>query len=128
MGFFSRRKRGKKEEIPPQKYIEIQLFPVKPWEANMVNALLDALQQLSGSIMTSNLVTRVSGLFFVAACLVSGLAFLITSLYLLSPKGFEKRLNKILVERPVVEKVEEEKTAPEEKATTGESSEEEKGE
>lgn len=89
----------------------------------MVNALLDTLQELSGSIMTSNLLSRLSGFFFVAACLVSGFALLITSLYLLSPKGFEKRLNKVLVERPVVEKVVQgEKATPEEKVTTEETS------
>lgn len=117
MGFSARRKKEKKGEKPPHKYVEIQFFPGKPWEANMVNALLDTLQELSGSIMTSNLLSRLSGFFFVAACLVSGFALLITSLYLLSPKGFEKRLNKVLVERPVVEKTQGEKAAPEEKAT-----------
>ncbi|MDI6759339.1 MAG: hypothetical protein QMD05_00800 [Candidatus Brocadiaceae bacterium] len=53
--------------------------------------------------MTSRPAERVVGVFFVIGSLVSGVALLVTMMYLISPDGFQKRLNKVLVEKPVVE-------------------------
>ncbi|MFQ5861731.1 MAG: hypothetical protein ACE5IC_01275 [Candidatus Brocadiales bacterium] len=89
----------------------------------MLNALLEALQEASGKIMTSRLVGRLGGAFFVVMCLVSGIALLITGMYLVDPKGFDERLSQVLVERPV-EAVSEE-TAEEEEEAVGEEAEEE---
>lgn len=88
----------------------------------MLNALLEALQEASGKIMTSNLVGKVSGVLFVVMCLVSGAALLITGMYLADPDGFDKRLSQVLVEKPVVAAVEE--TAEEEEAEEMETEEE----
>ena len=72
----------------------------------MLDGLLDGLQEASGRIVTSNIVGKLAGGFFVAACLVSGICLLITCMYLADPEGFDKRLGQILVERPVVAAVE----------------------
>lgn len=98
MGIFSKKKR---EAKPPRKCAEVQFFPIK-LELEMINAVLETLQEVSGMLMGSGLVSRLSGAFFVFASLVSGIALLITILYLMSPQGFEKRLSQVLVEKPVV--------------------------
>ena len=79
----------------------------------MLNALLEALQEISGLVMTSRLVERVVGVLFVMGTLVSGVALLITMMYLTSPEGFEKRLSRVWVEKPVVEAPAKGKTAAE---------------
>lgn len=68
----------------------------------MVNALLEALQEASGKLMTSSVVCRLGGAFFVVLTLVSGVALLVTGMYLADPEGFDERLSQVLVERPVV--------------------------
>ncbi|HHT9120249.1 MAG TPA: hypothetical protein ACFYD3_06885 [Candidatus Hypogeohydataceae bacterium YC41] len=68
----------------------------------MINVLLEALQEIAGLFMTSNLVQKLAGFFFLTASLLSGVALLVTIMYLASPEGFQKRLNKVLVEKPVV--------------------------
>lgn len=125
LGIFSGRKKGeKKGKPPPKEVMVVQILPIKLWwEDNMLNALLEALQEASGKIMTSRLVGRLGGAFFVVMCLVSGIALLITGMYLVDPKGFDERLSQVLVERPV-EAVSEE-TAEEEEEAVGEEAEEE---
>lgn len=100
MGIFSKKKA---EEAPKKDFLEIEIFPLYLSEESMINTLLEALQEISGLVMTSRLVERLAGVFFVMASLISGIALLITIMYLASPEGFEKRLNKVLVEKPVAE-------------------------
>lgn len=69
----------------------------------MISALLEALQEITGLAMTSRPAERVVGVLFVIGSLISGVALLVTMMYLISPDGFQKRLNKALVEKPVVE-------------------------
>ncbi len=93
----------------------------------MLDSLLEALQEVSGRIMASNSIGKVFGAMFVAICLMSGIALLVTGMYLADPEGFDKRLSQVLVERPVVagaeEAAEEEEEAVEE-ATEGATEEE----
>lgn len=69
----------------------------------MISALLEALQEIAGLAMTSRPAERVIGVLFVIGSLFSGVALLVTMIYLISPDGFQKMLNKALVEKPVVE-------------------------
>ena len=69
----------------------------------MISALLEALQEISGLVITSRPAERVVGVLFVIGSLISGVALLVTMMYLISPDGFQKGLNKALVEKPVVE-------------------------
>ncbi|MFQ5956727.1 MAG: hypothetical protein ACE5KK_03015 [Candidatus Brocadiales bacterium] len=73
----------------------------------MLIGLLEALQEVSGKMMTSSIVGRLSGAMFVVMCLASGIALFITGMYLADPKGFDERLSQVLVERPVVAGTEE---------------------
>ena len=68
----------------------------------MLDGLLDGLQEASGRILTSSIVGKMAGAFFVVACLVSGIGVLVTAMYLADPEGFDKRLSQVLVERPVI--------------------------
>lgn len=90
----------------------------------MLNALLEALQEASGKLMTSSIVGRLGGIFFVAIALVSGIALLVTGMYLANPKGFDERLSRVLVERPVVAGAEEGEEAVEEETESEEAAEE----
>ncbi|MFN3466164.1 MAG: hypothetical protein ACK4WF_00495 [Candidatus Brocadiales bacterium] len=104
MGIFSRKKaREKRAEEPPVSCMEIEIFPLNLVEGNMINALLEAMQEVSGLVVTSRLAERIVGVLFVVGSLISGIALLITVMYLASPEGFEKRLQRVLVEKPVVE-------------------------
>ncbi len=108
LGIFSK----KKVKKPPQEGVmKIEIFPLHLMEGSMINALLEALQEISGMLMTSRLVERLAGAFFVIASIVSGIALLITVMYLASPENFEKRVQKVLVEKPVVGAVAEGKKA-----------------
>ncbi len=87
----------------------------------MITGILETLQEVSGILMTSRLIERLAGAFFVSATLLSGAALIITLMYLASPKGFEERLSKVLVEKPVLEApAGEGETAGAEEATEGE--------
>ncbi|HHT9155043.1 MAG TPA: hypothetical protein ACFYD5_04435 [Candidatus Tripitaka sp. YC43] len=108
MGIFSKEKKktgGRGKEPFPESRLVIEFFPLHLLvrEGNMISALLEALQEISGLVMTSRPVERVVGAFFVIGSLISGVALLVTMMYLISPDGFQKRLNKALVEKPVVE-------------------------
>lgn len=104
VGIFSKKKtKGKPEKTIPKSCMEIEIFPLDLVEGNMINALLEAVQEISGLVMTSRLVERAVGVLFVTGSLISGIALLITVMYLASPEGFEKRLHRVLVEKPVVE-------------------------
>lgn len=89
----------------------------------MLDGLLDGLQEASGRIMTSSIVSKAAGAFFVVLCLVSGICLLVTGMYLADPEGFDKRLSQVLVERPAVAGVEE--TTGEEEGAVEEEVEEE---
>lgn len=102
MGILSKKKTEEKREETLPGYLEIDIFPISLREGDMLNALLEALQEISGLVMTSRPIERLAGTFFVIASLISGVALLITVMYLASPEGFEKRLSKVLVEKPVV--------------------------
>lgn len=104
MGIFSRHKKdGEKEKPPPSKPMVVQIFPIELWgDDNMLDGLLDGLQEASGRIMTSSVVGKAAGAFFVVLCLASGICLLVTGMYLADPEGFDKRLSQVLVERPVV--------------------------
>ncbi len=92
----------------------------------MLDGLLDGLQEASGRILASNIVGKVAGAFFVAACLVSGVCLLVTAMYLANPEGFDKRLSQVLVEKPVIAaSVEGEEGEEAEEAGEGEETEEE---
>ncbi|MGR3296525.1 MAG: hypothetical protein ACUZ8A_09950 [Candidatus Bathyanammoxibius sp.] len=81
----------------------VHILPMKLWgEDNMLDGLLDGLQEASGRILTSSIVGKMAGAFFVVACLVSGVCVLVTAMYLADPEGFDKRLSQVLVERPVI--------------------------
>lgn len=73
----------------------------------MLNSLLDGLQEVSGKVMSSGIVSRVTGAFFVVICLASGICLLITVMYLANPKGFDEWLSHVLVENTVVAGTEE---------------------
>jgi hypothetical protein len=114
LGIISKKKaKEKKKEVPAKSFLEIDIFPLNFSEGSMINALLETLQEISGLVMTSRLVERLVGVFFVVASLISGIGLLITIMYLASPEGFEKRLTKVLVEKPVVEAPAGEKKASE---------------
>ena len=109
MGIFSKKKKkktgGRGEEPFPESCLVIEFFPLHLLvrEGNMISALLEALQEISGLVMTSRPAERVVGVLFVIGSLISGVALLVTMMYLISPDGFQKGLNKALVEKPVVE-------------------------
>ncbi|MCQ4574357.1 MAG: hypothetical protein NOU37_03795 [Candidatus Brocadiales bacterium] len=73
----------------------------------MLNSLLDGLQEVSGKVMSSGIVSRVTGAFFVVICLASGICLLITVMYLANPKGFDEWLSHALVENTAVAGTEE---------------------
>ena len=116
MGIFSRRKNGGengKGKPPPSKPMVVQILPIELWgDDNMLDGLLDGLQEASGRLMTSSVVGKAAGAFFVVLCLASGICLLVTGMYLADPEGFDKRLSQVLVEKPVAASVE--KTAKEE--------------
>ncbi len=73
----------------------------------MLDSLLDGLQEASGKVMGSGIVSRVIGALFVAICLASGICLLVTVMYLANPKGFDEWLSHALVENTVVAGTEE---------------------
>lgn len=105
----------------------VHILPMKLWgEDNMLDGLLDGLQEASGRILTSSIVGKMAGAFFVVACLVSGVCVLVTAMYLADPEGFDKRLSQVLVEKPVIAaSVEEEEGEEAEEVGEGEEIEEE---
>jgi hypothetical protein len=104
LGIISKGKKGDKKEKPPRKAVMlVHILPMKLWgEDNMLDGLLDGLQEACGRILTSSIVGKVAGAFFVVACLVSGVCLLVTAMYLANPEGFDKRLSQVLVEKPVI--------------------------
>jgi hypothetical protein len=104
LGIISKGNKGDKKEKPPRKAVMlVHILPMKLWgEDNMLDGLLDGLQEASGRILTSSIVGKMAGAFFVVACLVSGVCVLVTAMYLADPEGFDKRLSQVLVERPVI--------------------------
>lgn len=93
----------------------------------MLDGLLDGLQEASGRLMASSVIGKAAGAFFVVLCLASGICLLVTGMYLADPKGFDKRLSQVLVEKPVAASVEK-ATKEEEKAEEEAASEESAGE
>ena len=127
MGIISKGKKGDKKEKPPRKAVMlVHILPMKLWgEDNMLDGLLDGLQEASGRILTSSIVGKMAGAFFVVACLVSGVCVLVTAMYLADPEGFDKRLSQVLVEKPVIAaSVEEEEGEEAEEVGEGEEIEE----
>ncbi len=128
MGIISKGEKGDKKEKPPRKAVMlVHILPMKLWgEDNMLDGLLDGLQEASGRILTSSIVGKMAGAFFVVACLVSGVCVLVTAMYLADPEGFDKRLSQVLVEKPVIAaSVEEEEGEEAEEVGEGEEIEEE---
>jgi hypothetical protein len=134
MGIISKGNKGDKREKAPRKPVMlVHILPMEFWgDDNMLDGLLDGLQEASGRILTSSIVGKVAGAFFVVACLVSGVCVLVTAMYLANPEGFDKRLSQVLVEKPVIaasveeeEEEEEEEGEEAEEAGEGEETEEE---
>ncbi len=73
----------------------------------MLDSLLDGLQEASGKLMGSDIVGKVAGAAFVLITVMSGIALLVTLMYLANPEGFKERLSHVLVEKPVMASVEE---------------------